>query len=294
MSGDRRRAAQAAADARGSARTAPPPTLSMFEQAVDRLDVIASTPVVVQRLLSVLAENDASWREIEEVLAIDGTLVTRVLRMAASPAFAARPVRDLRAALQMLGSEQVRRIAVAAHFAGRGSGFEQQLWSYSLRVAFAADGLAKARGVTGGPDPFLCGLLHDVGTMALIHFIGPGYAQMGFTPGGDGQCEIERNWLGFDHADLGAMVVARWKLFPELELVAQYHHRTEVSSEHEAPTRAAIELVALARVLGRSDDDPARAMRDAFCQRLGLGVEQAESCGRVAVERARELGQVVG
>lgn len=294
MSGERRREAHAIA---ASAQPSPPPTLTMFEQAVDRLDVIASTPTVVQRLLQVLAEGDSSWREIEELLAVDGTLVTRVLRMAGSPAFAARPMRDLRAALQMLGSEQVRRIAIAAHFSGRGSRFEQLLWAYSLRIAFAADELARACRLVNGPDLFLCGLLHDVGTMALIHFIGTGYAQMGFSPGEDGQCAIESNWLGFDHADLGAMVAARWKLFPELESVAQFHHRPEAGDGLEPTTRSAIDIVALSRVLGRGAGDAARearVTRDGLCERLGIASEHAEACGRVALERANELGKVAG
>lgn len=270
-----------------------PITLTPFEKAVDQLELHASAPAVVQRLLTLLSDVDASWKKLEDVMSVDGALVARVLRMASSPAFAARPVRDLRVAMQTLGCDQIRRIAVAAHFAGRGSPFARSLWAYSLRVAFAADGLARASGVVGGPDSFLCGLLHDVGTMALEHIMGAAYTSLPFVPGEDGQLAVEREAYGFDHADLGAMVAARWNLFPELELVAQLHHEPEACDVIGVPpaTRATIERVALARSLGRPDGDPARATRDAMCARLTISPDVAEACGLTAVRSATELVQ---
>lgn len=271
--------------------SAPPAALTPFEAAVDRLEVVASPPAVVQRLLVALADPDTSWRAVEEAMAIDPGIVARVLRMASAAAFAGRPVRDLRTALQMLGNDQLRRIAVAAQFAGHGSAFEGGLWAYSLRIAFTADALARVRRVTGAPDAFLCGLLHDVGTMVLGRLVGPTYARLGFGPGDDQQAAIERDRFGFDHADLGAMVAARWSLFPELELINQLHHDPDLCDVVAVPaaTRIAIEWVALARALGREPDDPQRVARDALCTRLDLDPDLAEACGFAATQQASEV-----
>lgn len=264
--------------------------LSPYEYAVDRLDTHAAAPAVIKRLLGLLVDPAVSWRQIEECLAVDGGLAARVLRIASSPAFAARPVRDLRVALQSLGCEEVRRIAVAAYFAGTSSAFGRALWVYSLRIAFTTDALARAGSRDGGPDAFLSGLLHDVGTMALEQVMRPGYTTL-FAPGDDHQLRIERDTYGFDHADLGAMVAARWNLFPELGLIAQLHHEPEACDAiGMAPaTRAMIERVALARCLGRPPGDPGLRVRDAMCARLALPVEVAEACGVAAAGLAGEL-----
>ena len=56
-------------------------------------------------------------------------------------------------------------------------------------------------------------------------------------------------------------------------------------------TRAAIELVALARLLGRSDADPARATRDAICERLGLGAARPAAARHAAAGDRERAGR---
>jgi HD-like signal output (HDOD) protein len=225
--------------------------LACFEQAVDTLDVCAPAPTVVQRLLAVLLDGRASWVELERTLAVDGGLVARVLRLASTAAFCARQVTSLRYAVQALGSDQLRRVVVAAQFAGGGTPFTRALWAYALRIACTSDALARHVASSPAADPFLCGLLHDVGTMALERFLGPSYTRAGFAPGDDAQVEIERDAFGFDHGDVGALVAARWRLFPELGPVAQFHHRPDATLAQTLPrtTRAAIDIVALARAV---------------------------------------------
>ena len=264
--------------------------LTPFERAVDQLELSAPAPVVVQRVLALLAK-DASWRELAQALAVDAGLVVRIVRLASSPAFAARPVRDITAALQVLGIDQLRRVVVTAQLAGRSSAFSRTLLAYSLRIAFTCQGLAVGRRGAAGPDPFLCGLLHDLGTMAFEVIGGPSYTAMEFTPGDDRQAALEHARFGFDHADLGAMVAARWNLFPELELVAQLHHMPETCAALglPAPTRVAIETVALARTLIADADEATVALRTALCKQLAIDVERAEVCGVEGARAAEEL-----
>lgn len=267
---------------------APAADLTPFERAVDKLELAAPAPIVVQRALAIIADDRSSWRDLAKVLSADAGLVARIVRLASAPAFAARPVASLASALQVLGGNQLRQLVVAAQLAGRGSAFGRKVWAYSLRIAFTCQALAERRSVHGGPDPFLCGLLHDLGTMAFEGIVGPSYATMPFVPGDDQQCELERERFGFDHADLGAMVAARWNLFPELELVAQLHHTPAVCADLgiPAPSRIAIESVALARVLGAEAPSPER---DRLCAALAIDVEAAEVCAKDGARAAAEL-----
>lgn len=279
--------------------TAGHPDLSPFEQAVDRLDVAVSAPTVVQRLLATMSNPRSSTRDIEEVLTVDAGLVTRVLKVASSAAYARRPVRDLRGAVQLIGLDQLRRLAVTAHFAQGKSRFARELWAYALAVAFTCDQLSLAGRTVGGPDVFLCGLLHDVGTLVLDKLLGEQYGRLAIVPGEDRQCELERQAFGFDHTDLGAMAVARWNLFPELELVTQLHHHP-LATERLGVGKAAeatVELVALARLMVLDEREPRRddvrgdELRAELCRRRGVSLADAQVC---AGEGASQAYAVMG
>lgn len=225
-------------------------SLTPFEDAVDRLELAVATPAVVQKLLAVLGDPRSTTRDVEAALQGDPALVTRLLKLASSAAYARRPVRDLRAAIQLVGLHELRKLAVTAHFARGGDAFARELWAYALAVAFACERLSTAAGDGRGSEAFLAGLLHDIGTLVMPRLLGPAYVKLAIVPGDDRQCELERETFGFDHADLGAMTAARWNLFPELELVAQLHH-DPIAARFLAlptPTVALIELVALARL----------------------------------------------
>lgn len=283
--------------------TLAPNPLACFDHAVDTLDVCAPAPLVVQRLLAVLLDGRASWVELERTLAVDGGLVARVLRLASTSAFCARQVTSLRYAVQALGSDQLRRVVVAAQFAGRGTRFTRALWAYALRVACTSDALARHAASSPAADPFLCGLLHDVGTMALERFLGPSYTRAGFAPGDDAQPELEREAFGFDHSDVGALIAARWRLFPELGPVAQLHHTPDAVAARglARTTRAAIDIVALARAVttprrpATPDPDaidPAELGPDALGPGV-LGPEAAPLCERLGIDPAEALARGV-
>ena len=265
--------------------------LNQFEQAVDQLEACAPAPRVAQRLLALLQDGQASLAEVERALAVDGGLVVRVLRLASTPAFAARQVTSLRFAVQALGTAQLCRVVCAAQLASGGSPFTRALWAYALRVACVSDELARHAAPRPTADPFLCGLLHDVGTMALERFLGPRYLAAGFAPGDDGQLAIERAAFGVDHCDLGAMIAARWQLFPELELVAQLHHDPDAADALALPpaTRAAIDVVALARVVGAPPAGGLDAGHLALCARLGVDGATALACGARGAAAAATL-----
>ena len=158
-------------------------------------------------------------------------------------------------------------------------------------MACACDELARHVAASPVADPFLCGLLHDVGTMALEHFVGRSYTTAGFAPGDERQVAIERDSLGFDHCDLGAMIAARWQLFPELELVTQLHHEPDAAAELAlAPSaRAAIDIVALARAVVAPQAGVLEPAPLAACERLGLDPPTALAGGARGREVAATL-----
>jgi HD-like signal output (HDOD) protein len=265
---------------------------SPLEAAVSQIELRVAAPTTIQRVLAILDDADSSWRDVERAMSVDVALVTRTLRLASTMEFAARPVSDVRSALQYLGINQLRRLVIAAHFSGSGSPFARASWTYALRVAITCESISRVAGLARDPDPFLCGLLHDVGTAIMDQLYEAEYRELGFEPGSDEQPVHERAQFGFDHCDVGAIAASRWNLFPELELVAQLHHDPSHARILGLPKRTvqAIELVALGRIVGRGQPDEAVvAERDRLSENLGIAPEIAEACAEASVQRAGAL-----
>jgi signal transduction histidine kinase len=102
------------------------------------------------------------------------------------------------------------------------------LWKHSLAVACAADMLAERLFGRGkGGEAFVCGLLHDVGKIALDACLPKSYArvveQVDRLHGCI--CDVERDLLGLDHTTAGRRLLTRWRLAQLIIDCAWLHHQ---------------------------------------------------------------------
>jgi HD-like signal output (HDOD) protein len=94
---------------------------------------------------------------------------------------------------------------------------------------------------------FLAGLLHDVGIILEDqHIHGPFFAVIRSLDKEKTLSQVEREILGFDHAELGERVGRGWG-FPEAVLVAiRYHHE---SFKYKGPEVDALRCVEVANLI---------------------------------------------
>lgn len=240
-----------------SARTVPS-TLTEFEAAADRLEALETMPVVAQKLLALTAADDYAMNEVHELVASDPAIASQLLKVASSPAYSPRPVTNLRAAIVRVGMRDLRKLVLTSSMVGaqKMSSFRRQVWERSLRCGALCESLAAAALIADLDDPFLCGLLHDFGILAMDQIAGSAYREVAGEPD-EAQAERERLHYGFDHCDIGAMVAAKWNLFPALEAVVQLHHcpLEAAAIGLEASSLNAVFLVALARCFAIGDDE---------------------------------------
>ncbi|RMH40745.1 MAG: HDOD domain-containing protein [Deltaproteobacteria bacterium] len=248
-------------------------TLSELETAVAELDQLETLPSVAERVLSITADPDCDLADVVDAIAPDPGLTARLMKVANS-AYFPRPVDNLRGAIVRLGLRDVRALTVtAALVGGPTSPFIHALWDRSLRCAALAASLARA-GRIAVREPFLCGLLHDFGSLVLARLRADAYTDVVGEPDSDEQVERERAAFGYDHCDVGALVAAKWNLPPDLPYVMQFHHAPADIDALELPSPIvdAVRLVALARSIGRADFDFGAADRD-LADGFGLDAE---------------------
>lgn len=114
---------------------------------------------------------------------------------------------------------------------GEGNHFSQKgLWVHSLAVATVMTELDKGFGKRDGSEHiFVTGLLHDIGKIVLDHFFSDLFQKVldELHDAEDEEFyEVERRVIGYDHGEIGGILLERWK-FPEVicNAVAMHHKR---------------------------------------------------------------------
>ena len=190
---------------------------------------------VVQRVLSLLGDDDFEVAEVRRLIEEDPALAARVLKVANSAAFSGvRACDSVQQAVVRLGRDTVREMLVALSALSLFQdllGWGQQVRDHCASTAALARVLADAAGPKL-PAALLAGLLHDVGKLLLLQarrFPTPAMplAQVELLKAADGSAAIERQHLGFDHAVLGGHAARMWRLPHPIPEAVAWHHRPE-------------------------------------------------------------------
>jgi hypothetical protein len=138
-----------------------------------------------------------------------------------------------------------------------------ELWRRALGVACSARALARAAGADEAAA-WTAGLLQDIGSLALAEVVRREYAAVAAEAGGDhGRlADLERERLGTDHVQVGALLARAWLLPAALTGALERSHAPP------GPGATAAELCAT--LAGRTLGDVAAAARDPVAAALGL------------------------
>ena len=188
---------------------------SLFQQP----NALPSAPKVVQYLIYSFNDENVSLDNIASKLATDPALSAKLLRLANSAYYhVSRSICTVNDAVMMLGFVTVRTLIISS---GLVNGFKsaagldlKQFWSYSLNTAVVAKWLAQQT-KENSELIFTVGLMHAIGQL-VIHAGMPVEAKLldkDVNPLDASRFMAERNFFGYDYAEVGAELAVRWK-FP--------------------------------------------------------------------------------
>ena len=109
------------------------------------------------------------------------------------------------------------------------------LWEHGLAVSVASSLIARDVGLTSTGEPFIFGLLHDIGKVVINLSLKNEFAEVVRTvrelniP----YSEAENKVMGFDHGDMGKHVAEQWRLPASLAFVIANHHETDILESPE-------------------------------------------------------------
>ncbi len=231
------------------------------DKIIQKVSIFPSMPQAGLKLRALLKEEEVSTEEIEKILRHDPGLAANVLRLANSAYFGMpTKVSTLKHAVMLLGVKRFAQIAVTASMnnimdaAVEGYGLSPgELWLHSIAVSTIAEALVKNRKLAGKSDFFTPALLHDLGKLVLGEFVKKELPKIeSLVADGVPFVIAEKECLGTDHAEIGALILSKWRFPADLINAVRWHHYPDgLKNSNLHP-----DMVYLANLLCQSKCDP--------------------------------------
>lgn len=241
-----------------------------LDELIEQTSGLVSLPAIAVRLNELVEDPNTSTADIASLVGQDPSLTLRLLKLANSPLYGfSRSVDTISRAITVIGAARIRDLVIASTVPRAFDAVSSPLlsledfWRHSIYCGLAARLLAEGVLSHRGETVFIAGLLHDIGRL-LIFNREPDEAHQAFllalqAAAELGPQEAEHQVLGYDHAEVGGELAARWKLPASLQECIRYHHRP--SSAREYPVE--VSLVHMANTVAHMAELDTRDERDA-------------------------------
>ena len=237
---------------------------------------LPSIPKVVALLLSALQRPEVDLKEVNQLIATDPALTTRLLQLAnTAPLGLSGRIHSVSQALALLHLQQVRSMAEEAAAAASLKAIPgiamQHFWQYCLDVAKVSRSLASV--LRSNPQAaFTCGLIHAVGELAMQRAMPETMARMNQAtkPLDLRRAYVEQSELGYCYSTVGAGLARQWQ-FPEPMVDALEHLQDPFGNGVYEPLAGIIHL-AVWRARGKEAKLNSNALADTFPGSVGLAL----------------------
>ncbi len=203
------------------------------EQLTARLKAktLPSLPLTVVALGEAVQDDRCTVDRILGILSKDPPLSATLLRLANSALYAGDgAAADLRTAVLRLGFDAIANLGTGAAVIRTLRGGVHldalRLWQHSVAVGLTAKGICRLTRRHGQAETaFLCGLLHDIGKIALDTCFPEAYQEvLEDVTAGRTYLEAERGRMGMDHPAAGALLASEWHFPDTITDVIRDHH----------------------------------------------------------------------
>jgi len=210
------------------------------------LKVIPTVSNVVDRVLSIVSDDNASFNDLTDVIKYDQAISSKIISIANS-AYYSRGVEifSLQRAMITIGFEEVKKIVMCLVFMNDilkriklKSEDLIDLWKHSAMVACAARVLSKKMLIEEPQRVFTIALLHDIGKTVLYMSVENYHAMIREARSkGKALDVMEKEKFGVDHQEIGYAIGVKWRFPEEFLHVIRYHHDPKLRDKHDNMVR---------------------------------------------------------
>lgn len=208
----------------------------LVHEIVDRLDELPTLPSIVYELNRVINDPMSSTSDVEKIMGNDVSLTTKVLKLANS-AYYAIPggVTSLQRAIAYIGYDTINQLALSASIIKSLGPKSHELfdlpgfWKHALGVAMASEVIAKEVKYKTPSDLFTCGLVHDMGKVALFNVAEDQFLEaVNFAREHKlSLVEAEAELDAPRHTHIGFELATKWRLPYQIQVSIANHHQRD-------------------------------------------------------------------
>jgi len=204
-----------------------------LESIIAKIEELPTLPIVSQKILQLMADENVSYRDIVKLVENDQSLALKIMKIANSAFFGSlTKISSLEHAMVKLGMNEVRSIVLAVSvydfFSNSESGTfdRERFWRHGIICSQTAKYLGNYYRIGNDDTLFLSGLVHDMGKAVLDEYFHEEFLNIvnylelkksGFS-------EAEKAILGTTHYQIAAKLLSQWKFPKKIILQVLYHH----------------------------------------------------------------------
>lgn len=245
-----------------------------IEQRLKHCPRLPSLSTINSALRELLHADQGYTSQVAEIIRRDPSLTARLLRLVNSVYYGlSTPVNSIEEAVFYLGMRQIRQLVMVTpiiediqKLAGKTPFAWRDFWQHCIGTAILTREVISTLRAPADEEDYVAGLIHDVGKIAMAAAC-PEHFQAIQQAGENSDLpllERERQLLGLDHCEVGAMYLKSHHLPDALVDAARYHHAPERASQH-AQLVAAVQIADLMvrhASIGRSGEKTAVSAED--------------------------------
>jgi putative nucleotidyltransferase with HDIG domain len=259
---------------------------------------LASLPQTLAEVLRVTREEHSSASDLSAVILKDPSLTARVLRIVNSAYYGlGRQIGSISQAVMTIGMRQVTALALSSSVYKMTDNWKstfdrRAFWRHSLEVAIAARMIAEKVKWRNLEEPWVAGLLHDIGLLVLDRSYPKEFARIWTIAQREQALEdLEIEQWNTDHARVAQFLLQQWNI-PEAICSAVGNHHTTFTPNETDPDRTLTQIVCLAHLLSRSALGKSSPMTEAevenksiMAANLGIGRDALREIEKKIVSR---------
>ena len=200
---------------------------------IEKFSDIHPFPHIVSTVSRLIADNESTMKDFEEVIKMDPVLVSRLLRLVNSPFYGlTQTVDSIGRAVAYLGMKNLHNLIVADALKGifttkgtRTAFSKKRLWLHSAAVSLCSKMVAERIFGINGDDAFLCGILHDFGLLVEEQVEPQAFQNICTTCSSTSDLiAMEQQAFATDHCEIGFMMTLGWNMPVTIQTAIRDHH----------------------------------------------------------------------
>ncbi len=216
--------------------------LQQIENRIKGCACLPSLGSIDSALKELLGADQRYTSQIAEIIRRDPSLTARLLRLVNSVYYGiSTPIKNIEEAVFYLGVRQIRQLAMVTpiiedfqRLAGSSRFPWREFWRHCIGTALMTREVIDIVQSPNEEIDYVAGLIHDVGKIVMASAFPEHFQEIHRcqTEGGPDLLQLEKQVLGIDHAELGALYLKR-QILPEVFVeIVQFHHRPELAQNH--------------------------------------------------------------